>query len=148
MSSSFIQIASWNIEHLSGASREDKKQSVYALTDHIEMAGVDIVVLQEIYVTDPDEEVRLFPNQPVIESRAKGNRRNGDLDAVCFLLEEHLGKPWRIGPQLLEVLRQAKTRVTIESGDEDAFRKDPCHTAHGHPGARSHRGPGAGSRRP
>ena len=95
MTSSFLQVASWNIEHLSGGSRADKKQSVYALADHIELAGVDIIVLQEIYVTEADEEVRLFPNQPVIESRAQGDRRNGDLDAVCYLLEEHLQEPWQ-----------------------------------------------------
>ena len=95
MSSSFLQIASWNIEHLSGASREDKRQSVYALSDHIEMAGVDIIAFQEIYVTDSEDEVRLFPNQPVIESRAESDRRNCDLDAVCYLLEEHLEAPWR-----------------------------------------------------
>lgn len=91
---SFLQVASWNIEHLSGASREDKKQSAYALADHIEMAGVDIVALQEIYVTDGNEEVRLFENAPVIESRAHSERRNSDLDIVCYLLEEHLGDPW------------------------------------------------------
>lgn len=92
---SFIQVGSWNIEHLSGASREDKRQSVYALSDHIEMAGVDVLALQEVYVTDQDEEVRLFDNQPVIDSRATSNRRNGDLDAVCYLLEEHGQGKWQ-----------------------------------------------------
>jgi hypothetical protein len=93
-SMSFLQIASWNIEHLSGASREDRKQSIYALADHIELAGIDIIALQEIYVTDPDEEVRLFPNQPIIASRAAGDRRNRDLDMVCYILEEHLQDAW------------------------------------------------------
>ena len=92
---SFLQIASWNIEHLSGSSRANRRQSVYALADHIEMAGVDLIVLQEIYVTPEDEEVRLFDNQPVIETRAHSERRNADLDAVCYLLEEHLDKPWK-----------------------------------------------------
>ncbi len=91
---SFIQIASWNIEHLSGASREDRRQSVYALADHIEMAGVDVIALQEVYVTDLDEEARLFDNQPIVESRATSERRNSDLDKVCFLLEEHLSSKW------------------------------------------------------
>ena len=91
---SFIQVASWNIEHLSGASREDKRQSVYALADHIEMAGVDVIALQEVYVTDPDEEVRLADDQPVIASSAKSNRRNADLDKVCYLLNEHLKTEW------------------------------------------------------
>ncbi len=91
---SFLQIASWNIEHLSGASREEKRQSVYALADHIEMAGIDVIALQEVYVTDPNEEVRLFNNYPIIESRATSERRNSDLDAVCYLLEEHLADKW------------------------------------------------------
>jgi endonuclease/exonuclease/phosphatase family metal-dependent hydrolase len=92
---SFLQFGSWNIEHLSGQPREAKKQSAYALADHIEMAGIDLIVLQEIYVTALDEEVRLFENQPVIESRAFTERRNSDLDIVCFLLEEHLDIPWK-----------------------------------------------------
>ncbi|MEX0306449.1 MAG: hypothetical protein AB3N12_03585 [Ruegeria sp.] len=58
------------------------------------MAGVDIVALQEIYVTDAEEEVRLFGNQPLIASKAQSDRRNRDLDIVCYLLEEHLGDPW------------------------------------------------------
>ncbi len=92
---SFLQIASWNIEHLSGASREEKRQSVYALADHIEMAGIDVIALQEVYVTDPDEEARLSDGQPVIESRAFSERRNSDLDKVCYILEEHLEQPWK-----------------------------------------------------
>ena len=92
---SFLQIASWNVEHLSGNKRGPNNQSAYALADHVEMAGVDIVALQEIYLTDVDEEVRLFENQPAIPSRAQTERRNRDLDIVCYLLEEHLGDPWK-----------------------------------------------------
>ena len=95
MNSGYIQIASWNIEHLSGASRINQAQSVYALTEHIELAGIDIIALQEVYVTDTDEEVRLFPNQPIIQSRAESQRRNRDLDMVCYLLEEHSTDPWK-----------------------------------------------------
>lgn len=91
---SFLQIASWNVEHLSGNKRGSNNQSAYALADHVEMAGVDIVALQEIYVTDSDEEVRLLDSQPVIASKAQSDRRNRDLDIVCYLLEEHLGDPW------------------------------------------------------
>lgn len=91
---SFLQIGSWNIEHLSGASRADRRQSAYALADHIEMAGVDVMALQEVYLTDPAEEVRMSDNQPVIASRATSERRNADLDVVCHLLEEHLDTPW------------------------------------------------------
>ena len=71
---SFLQIASWNVEHLSGNKRGANNQSAYALADHIEMAGVDIVALQEIYVTEASEEVRLFDNQPALESSAQNER--------------------------------------------------------------------------
>lgn len=91
---SFLQIASWNIEHLGGSARADRRQSSYALAEHIEMAGIDLIALQEIYITPYDEEVRLSEDQPVIESRAESARRNSDLDIVCYLLEEHLDDPW------------------------------------------------------
>ncbi len=92
---SFLQIASWNIEHLSGHPRAIKRQSAYALADHIEMAGIDLIALQEVYITDSNEELRLFENQPIIQSRAYTERRNSDLDVVCYLLEEHLDIPWK-----------------------------------------------------
>lgn len=91
---SFLQIASWNIEHLGGAPRQERKQSAFALADHIEMSGIDVIALQEIYLTPEDEEVRLAPNRPPIQSRATSARRNSDLDIVCYLLEEHLDVPW------------------------------------------------------
>ncbi|MDK1494289.1 hypothetical protein QN219_30480 [Sinorhizobium sp. 7-81] len=90
----FLQIASWNIEHLSGAPRADRRQSAFALADHIEMSGIDVIALQEVYLTAADEEVRLGPGQPPIPSRARTERRNADLDVVCYLLEEHLDDPW------------------------------------------------------
>lgn len=92
---SFLQIASWNIEHLSGQPRESRRQSAYALADHIEMAGIDLIALQEIYLTPEAEEVRMFDGQPVIPSHAHSERRNSDLDVVCYLLEEHLDDPWK-----------------------------------------------------
>ncbi|MCA1579058.1 MAG: hypothetical protein LC794_17040 [Acidobacteria bacterium] len=92
---SFLQVASWNIEHLSGQPRATRRQTVYALADHIEMAGLDLLALQEVYLTPEDEEVRLFENQPVIASRAHSALRNSDVDAVCYLLEEHSDAPWK-----------------------------------------------------
>ena len=74
---SFVQIASWNIQHLS--TRTENRQSAYALADHIEMAGIDILVLQEIAVTHKDGD----------------QRRNEDLDLVCDILKEHLGQDWQ-----------------------------------------------------
>lgn len=91
---SFLQIASWNIEHLRGSARQDRPQSAYALADHIEMAGIDLIALQELYVTDPNEEVRIADNQPPVPSAATGPRRNSALDLVCYLLEEHLDVRW------------------------------------------------------
>ncbi len=92
---SFLQIASWNIEHLSGKPRADRRQSAYALADHIEMGGIDVLALQEVYLTPADEEVRMFENAPPVASRAVSARRNSDLDIVCYLLEEHLDTEWR-----------------------------------------------------
>lgn len=96
---SFIQVASWNVEHLSGHPRAERRQSAFALADHIEMAGIDVIALQEIYVTPRDEKVRLTPNEnaPAVDPAAEGDRRNADLDVVCYLLKEHLdGEPdWR-----------------------------------------------------
>jgi endonuclease/exonuclease/phosphatase family metal-dependent hydrolase len=90
---SFIQVASWNVEHLSGHPRAERRQSAFALADHIEMAGIDVIALQEIYVTDSAEEVRLSknPRAPLVEVAAHdGMRRNSDLDVVCAVLKEHL----------------------------------------------------------
>lgn len=92
---SFLQVASWNIEHLSGQPRAARRQSAYALADHVEMAGIDLLALQEVYVTAANEQVRLSSKQPIIQSRAHSTRRNSDLDIVCYLLEEHLDTPWK-----------------------------------------------------
>jgi endonuclease/exonuclease/phosphatase family metal-dependent hydrolase len=92
---SFLQIASWNIEHLGGSSRASRKQSAFALADHIEMSGIHLIALQEIYVTPDDEVVRLGDGQPPVpRATPAGERRNADLDVVCYLLEEHLETPW------------------------------------------------------
>jgi len=96
---SFLQIGSWNIEHLSGQRRADRPQSAFALCDHIEMAGVNLLALQEVYTTPDDEEVTLGDSElPVpIATQSLGDvrRRNATLDTVCYLLNEHLGVPWR-----------------------------------------------------
>ena len=90
----YLQVASWNIEHLGGANRATRKQSAFALAEHIEMSGIDVIALQEIYVTD-EQEVHLTPGGHVVPSQAATERRNSDLDLVCYLLEEHLdGTEW------------------------------------------------------
>lgn len=124
---SYLQIASWNIEHLGGASRADRKQSAFALAEHIEMSGVDVVALQEIYVLPQDQEVHVMPGGHQVPSHADeaDGRRNADLDLVCFLLEEHLDETewrYRIVPnrnpgdtsQLCAALWNTK-RITLES---------------------------------
>ncbi|HEX8654222.1 MAG TPA: endonuclease/exonuclease/phosphatase family protein [Allosphingosinicella sp.] len=86
---SYLQVASWNIEHLGGTNRATRKQSAFALAEHIEMSGIDVIALQEIYVT-AEEEVHLTPGGHIVPSQAATERRNSDLDLVCYLLEEHL----------------------------------------------------------
>ena len=77
MALTYIQIGSWNIKHLGKQPTDhEKSQSVYALTDHIEMAGVDILGVQEVYVT------------------SESDARNEHLDQTCKLLEEHMGVEW------------------------------------------------------
>ena len=125
---SFLQIASWNIEHLSGASRADKAQSAYALADHIEMAGIDILALQEVYVTHEKD----------------GERRNRELDRVAELLEEHLEDAWvyKILPnrrsrdksqlcavmwnaERVELTQQMKLDVAHRDGDDNLWDRTP-----------------------
>ena len=77
MGLTYIQIGSWNIKHLGSQPTEDQRsQSVYALTDHIEMAGVDVLAIQEVYDT------------------SFGSYRNEHLDQTCALLHEHTGYEW------------------------------------------------------
>jgi hypothetical protein len=122
---SYLQIASWNIEHLGGQrSNNLPRQSAFALAEHIEMSGIDVIALQEIYVTPDEEEVSLTEGGIKIETAARDGPRNKYLDMVCYLLEEHLEKPWRyrIVPnrnagekkQLCAVLWNTE-RLTLES---------------------------------
>lgn len=76
MSKRYLHIGSWNIEHLSKIG--DRKENIFALTEHIEMATLDILALQELYVTH----------------KQAGERRNRDLDGVAKLLKEHTGDSW------------------------------------------------------
>jgi hypothetical protein len=93
---SYLQIASWNIEHLGGASRADRRQSAFALAEHIEMSGIDVIALNEIYLTPDDEEFTLTEGGVNVPKAAiAGSRgRNKYLDMVCYLLEEHLDVAW------------------------------------------------------
>jgi len=77
MSKRYIHIGSWNIEHFSKVG--GRKENIYALAEHIEMASLDILALQEIYVTGTEA----------------GIRRNSDLEKVPALLKEHTGAEWK-----------------------------------------------------
>ena len=79
MNARYMQIGSWNIEHLSKVDPDDpadRKENEYALSEHIQMAGVDVLALQEIYVTDTD------------------TWTNRHLDAAFELIHEHTGATW------------------------------------------------------
>lgn len=77
MNKRYIHIGSWNIEHFSKAN-DDNDENIYALAEHIEMGSLDVLALQEIYVTHIQNE----------------QRRNKDLDGVMKLLHEHTGQLW------------------------------------------------------
>lgn len=77
MSKRYIHLGSWNIEHFS--KRGGREENIFALTEHIEMASLDVLVLQEIYVTH----------------QAGGQRRNEHLDGVTRLLREHSEASWQ-----------------------------------------------------
>lgn len=76
MSKRYIHVGSWNIEHFS--KRGGREENIYALAEHIEMASLDILALQEIYVTHFDGSIR----------------RNEHLDGVVALLLEHTECQW------------------------------------------------------
>lgn len=76
MGKRYIHVGSWNIEHLS--KRGGRDENIYALTEHIEMASLDVLAMQEIYVTHED----------------RGERRNRELDGVIRLLKEHTEDDW------------------------------------------------------
>ncbi len=76
MSKRYLHIGSWNIEHLS--KKGGREENAYALAEHIEMASLDILALQELYVTDVTGAVK----------------KNKDLDRVLELLGEHTEQQW------------------------------------------------------
>ena len=76
MSRRYIHVGSWNIEHFS--KRGGRDENIYALAEHVEMASLDVLALQEVYVTDVDA----------------GVRKNGHLEDVLALIKEHTGDDW------------------------------------------------------
>lgn len=74
MNSRYLNLGSWNIEHF-GKAGDENSENQYAIAQHIELAGVDILALQELYVTE-------------------GDRQNSHLRAALDLVEEHTGNIW------------------------------------------------------
>lgn len=73
----YVHIGSFNIEHFGRA--DDSPNNVFAIAEHIEMSGVSVLALQELYVTDMEGD----------------NRRNSLLDKVAALMSDHTGQDWR-----------------------------------------------------
>lgn len=74
MNTRYLNVGSWNIEHYGAANHDN---NVFALAEHIEMAGCDILVLQELYVTSDE------------------GRQNKFLAEALALVKEHTGRHWK-----------------------------------------------------
>ena len=72
----YIHVGSWNIQHF-GQHDDDNDENEFAIAEHLEMAGVDVLALQEIYVTD----MATFTNI--------------HLDKALALVREHTGHDWK-----------------------------------------------------
>lgn len=73
----YIHFGSFNIEHF--GRHDDSPNNVFALSEHIEMSGVSVLALQEIYVT----------------SREPGGRLvNSFLDKIIALIRDHTDQQW------------------------------------------------------
>ncbi len=71
----FVRIGSWNIRHLSDTSA----QNAVALAQHIQLAGINVLALQEIHDTDNDAD----------------RITNVKLDEAFRRLNENSGQDWR-----------------------------------------------------
>lgn len=76
----YVHIGSMNIEHF--GRKDDKADNQYAIAEHIEMSGVDILALQELYVTNDISDPKTPPE-------------NGFLRAALQLIEDHTGQEWK-----------------------------------------------------
>ncbi len=71
----YIRLGSWNIEHFGSSITS---QHPKAIAEHIQLSGVDILALEEIYDTDGDPDTRT----------------NAKLDQVTALMNENPAKGW------------------------------------------------------
>lgn len=74
----YIHFGSFNIEHF--GRHDDNPNNVFALSEHIEMSGVSVLALQEVYVT---------------ERSADGRLVNSFLDQIIALMRDHTDQEWR-----------------------------------------------------
>ncbi|GJE03746.1 hypothetical protein [Methylobacterium isbiliense] len=75
----YIHIGSWNIEHFGRA--DDSPENQFAIAEHIELSGVHVLALQEMYATNDISD----PSIPV---------ENSFLRAALDLVEDHTGCRW------------------------------------------------------
>lgn len=70
-----IKVGAWNIENL---GERQQGQSALALAEHLRLAGLDVLALEEIHDTNNNN----------------ATRRNGKLDQVFALLNQQPGQDW------------------------------------------------------
>lgn len=75
MNQRYLNVGSWNIEHF-GRHTDENTENAYAIAEHVELAGVDILALQELYVTSEE------------------GLKNEHIEKSLRLIEEHTGDEW------------------------------------------------------
>ncbi|EDP70150.1 hypothetical protein FBALC1_11472 [Flavobacteriales bacterium ALC-1] len=75
MNQRYLNVGSWNIEKFGLV--DDNTENEYAIAQHIELSGVDILAFQEMYITN------------------KSRFTNKHLDAALDLVKEHTGNTWK-----------------------------------------------------
>lgn len=76
MSGRYLNIGSWNIEHFGKIDNNTENQ--YAIAQHIELSGCDIISLQELYLTSAPPEYK-----------------NSHLQDSLDLVKEHTAQEWK-----------------------------------------------------
>ena len=76
----YIHIGAMNIEHF--GKEDSNPDNQYALAEHIEMSGVHVLALQELYVTNDISDLESIPE-------------NKFLSDALSLVEEHTGDTWK-----------------------------------------------------
>lgn len=129
MDARYLHLGSWNIEHFgrgdeAGRSNENR----FTISEHVQLAGVDILALQEIYVTNEAEfeagevgvnehldgaiELLLEQTGDRWHYELFRNRQRNDTSQLCGVLW-NAGKVERQGPSL-----RLNVRHKVENGDD------------------------------